>query len=511
MGKGAAYKTASCPYCAQKTTDLALVGAYEKYFGAAYKSLLRRVETLAARPDETFSTTVLRQLGEDIASQDSHWRYWQAVLDLQPLPPVPADPLVLGPKVRAALQAAISRKRGAMLEEAHLSASEAALADEWNRLAGVVTARNEQVVEALVLITLHKTKGASTADKELANARRAHETLKETKIRFGKTVARLCDQYIEQQRLRNGAVKERDRLGDEITRYSNSVLKRYGTSINSYLKRFGTTFSLTPVTKNMRGGAGAEWGLLVLGDRVSSAEGAKVRGPRCFRSTLSAGDRTALALAFYLSVVSEEAGANAGTVVLDDPMCSLDGHRRTITVKIILELAGKFEQVIVLSHDASFLGRIYRRHRKHLKRKDVKTLLLSPGVSGSKVHEWDIDEALLRPFEKNCSTLMKFAEGYGTAVDAARKSTRELMEFWMRMNYPLKFKYSDSLGGMLGQIEGEVGSSLSKDMYDRLSDINDVATRQHHDTDEESDRGEVLTMVSNALDIVLPERRMVEQ
>jgi hypothetical protein len=75
------------------------------------------------------------------------------------------------------------------------------------------------------------------------------------------------------------------------------------------------------------------------------------------RSVLSEGEQTALGLAGFFTETFFDGTRSA--VVLDDPITSLDHERRALVAKRIVEQA-KDRQVIVFTHDASFVGDLMR-------------------------------------------------------------------------------------------------------------------------------------------------------
>jgi wobble nucleotide-excising tRNase len=52
-----------------------------------------------------------------------------------------------------------------------------------------------------------------------------------------------------------------------------------------------------------------------------------------FRNTLSAGDRNALALAFFFASLERDPQRAQKIVVIDDPISSLDEHRSLVTIQ----------------------------------------------------------------------------------------------------------------------------------------------------------------------------------
>lgn len=67
----------------------------------------------------------------------------------------------------------------------------------------------------------------------------------------------------------------------------------------------------------------------------------------CFRNTLSAGDRSTLALAFFIAQLERDSKLADTVVLFDDPFTSQDKSRRLRTQHRITKLADTCRQVIV--------------------------------------------------------------------------------------------------------------------------------------------------------------------
>lgn len=74
------------------------------------------------------------------------------------------------------------------------------------------------------------------------------------------------------------------------------------------------------------------------------------------RNTLSEGEKTALAFAYFLSKIATEVkDKNQAIIVIDDPISSLDDNRLYHTAYLIHEEFKAFNQLFVLSHNLLFL------------------------------------------------------------------------------------------------------------------------------------------------------------
>jgi energy-coupling factor transporter ATP-binding protein EcfA2 len=142
---------------------------------------------------------------------------------------------------------------------------------------------------------------------------------------------------------------------------------------------------------------------LVLGDRGASKAKQRQRpeligtsGGHRPREVLSEGEQTALGLAgLFTEVYFDD---SKSTLVLDDPVSSLDHERRSQVAERLVELA-KERQVIVFTHDLSFAGYLARsaKNKKvHLEERVVeRSGSRVPGSVGTG-HPWKAKDARRR-------------------------------------------------------------------------------------------------------------------
>jgi wobble nucleotide-excising tRNase len=138
-----------------------------------------------------------------------------------------------------------------------------------------------------------------------------------------------------------------------------------------------------------------------------------------FRNTLSAGDRSTLALAFFLAQLEQDANRADKVVVLDDPFTSLDGFRRNHTVHQIQKVGEMCAQVILLSHEPSFLHLLWVR----IAPADRKALWLARiGEENTTIAAWDIEAAVQARYRADLDTLQRFFSlNEGNPMDVIQK------------------------------------------------------------------------------------------
>jgi ATPase subunit of ABC transporter with duplicated ATPase domains len=142
---------------------------------------------------------------------------------------------------------------------------------------------------------------------------------------------------------------------------------------------------------------------LMLGDRGGSKAKHRQRpeligtsGAHRPREILSEGEQTALGLAgLFTEVYFDD---SKSTLVLDDPVSSLDHERRSQVADRLVELA-KERQVIIFTHDLSFAGYLARSAKNkavHLEERVIeRNTSRVPGFIGT-AHPWKAKDARKR-------------------------------------------------------------------------------------------------------------------
>jgi wobble nucleotide-excising tRNase len=182
-----------------------------------------------------------------------------------------------------------------------------------------------------------------------------------------------------------------------------------------------------------------------------------------FKNTLSAGDKSTLALAFFLALLEQDANRANKVVVFDDPFASMDSFRRMHTVNQIFRSGETCAQVIVLSHEASFLKQLWDR----IAPADRKTLQLARiGEENTTIVEWDLERVLQARYKADIDTLQRFyAAGEGERMNVIQK-IRPVLEGFCRTLYPAQFGEQDMMGVIIGKIRAAGAASPLRDIVD---------------------------------------------
>ena len=289
------------------------------------------------------------------------------------------------------------------------------------------------------------------------------------------------DQEAEISKKQSEAEKKETKLS--LDAYSQEVFGKYKRRINELLESFAADFRIGDITPSYSGGHPSSSFPVVINDEPVDLGDAKTpRGTPSFRSTLSSGDRSSLALAFFIAQLDNLPTLPDTVVVFDDPFTSQDRSRRTHTQQLICRKAEKAKQVIVTSHDPRFLKLLW----DNVPAADLKTLQLARlGNNNCTITEWDIEEEIRNTHTKEIAQLQTFiADGTtGDLRDIARK-IRPILEGHLSLRFTHQFQEKEWLGDFINKIREADSSSplaeLQGDPLTEISDINDYSKKYHH-------------------------------
>ena len=339
-----------------------------------------------------------------------------------------------------------------------------------------------------------------TAERELA-------ALHTRKNRSEPAVLDACEKFKSATSAKTRAEDEKRKVRDHLDSYSETVLTRYKNTINGYLERFRAGFHIDRVKVEYSGRVPNSTFCIVINDTMieTGGEDTPLDQP-CFRNTLSAGDRSTLALAFFLAQLKEDPDRSRCIVIFDDPFNSQDQFRHTCTIGEIQRCGENVAQVVVMSHHQRFLREIWDLP---LPASDRKALWLMPsGKSDTVIGEWDIEGDTESEDSADRRVLLEFyyQPGSGDPRDVIKK-LRPVAETHMQRLAPEQLANVKGLGNMIQTVRtGQKPVSLVDSLND-LADINMYTRRYMHGENqsvpsEPVSRSELQGFVGKLLEIV---------
>jgi wobble nucleotide-excising tRNase len=260
------------------------------------------------------------------------------------------------------------------------------------------------------------------------------------------------------------------------------VVKPYERRINALLDAFNAGFTITETKHSYPAGiASSNYQLVINNTAIDVGDGDTPSDTPSFKNTLSGGDRTTLALAFFLAHLERDKELARKIVVFDDPLNSQDAFRRRQTVHEIMKVAGQCAQVIVLSHDATFLKQVWD---KAPAAERISLTIADHRAQGSKLMPIDLEKACQGRTATDIDDLQTYVTtGAGNLLDLIRKM-RVVLETYCWTTYPTSFQAAQDWLGEIVRKTRESGSAHPiAALYDELDQINDYTSQYYHGED----------------------------
>ncbi len=496
--------SSECPFCDQDISKNDLVRAYQTHFNAAYADLKNRVSTLHDKVGAGTAASIVDGFSQGVgiaAAQASAWTEHIAN------PTISFDASTAESALgifRAFVTDLARRKQAAPAEPLGSAEDKAKAASLWEQFLAPVRTANAAITAAEGLVSNYK---AQLSSDSVAQLQQQIQQLHATKRRYDPKVIDLFAQLGTARTSANAAEKAKKVARTELDSLMTTTLSKYQTSINALLKKFGASFSIKGMSANFRGNSPrTEYGLQLRGKDVV-LEG----GPPSFATALSEGDKRTLAFAFFIASTLEDPKLASRTVVIDDPMCSLDLNRKHHTRAVLKKIHSKAAQLIVLAHDPYFLRDLRDALRKEDKGVSINIFQLAAAPQGyTDFSALDVDKECESPYSQHHRLLNEFAGGNGGDTKSVAKAIRPMLEGYLHRRFPGLLARDLMFGQVVAHIRDTVVQNPlahAKNLVDELNEINDYAGQFHHDTNPDPDSvvvtaAELKTFVDRALAVV---------
>ena len=466
----------ACPFCAQDLAGSPLIGHYEVYFSEAYDGLKTAINQIGQGVASSHSGEIQAAFERAVRVAVQNREFWRAFMDV---PEIDLDTAVILRNwiaARDAVLAALRKKAAAPLEAMTLPPEAIAAVEIYARdieaIAGVsamLTACNGQIV-----VVKEQAAGANVAALTNDLAR-----VKAVKARHSAPLDAACDAYITEKEAKAESERLREEARAALDQYRTAIFPAYEQSINDYLGRFNAGFRLGAVgSVNTRAGSSANYNVVI----NNVAVGLTANGGPSFRTTLSAGDRNTLALAFFFASLGQGPNLADKIVVIDDPMTSLDEHRSLATILELRALSDRVRQVIILSHSKPFLCQMWEGADTQAR----SALRISRDGVGSTLAVWDVHQDCITEHDKRHTLVNDYIQAANAANERpVAEALRPILEAYMRVAYPILFPPGSLLGPFINVCRQRLGQAfeiLNANDVAELERLLCYANRFHHDS-----------------------------
>ncbi len=505
LSEGLSYvRNTACPFCGRSLVGITLVDAYRAHFSEAYRDLRSEITALRRKIDADFADREIALIEKVLDQNATAVEFWTRYCGITP--PTLAKSDRTGDTLRVLRNTAVvllDRKAATPLDpvatDPHFELAHTALV-----VADSDVAEYNQAVR--VANTAIERRKATTAAANVGVVESALALFRAVKTRHEQSVRATC-QALEAARAEKKAIEDRKaNLKVQLDEYTREVIGSYEHSVNGLLDDFQAGFRLTGTTRGYLGGVASTNYQILINETAVDLGGPNSPADRpSFRNTLSSGDRSTLALAFFLAQLDGDPERASKIVVFDDPFNSQDSFRKDCTVVKIKQCGESCHQVIVLSHNQDFLRRVWDRlNPDGAERKCLQ--LMRVGVRDTRISAWDIEQATQPSFLTERGTLVKYYQtGEGAPRDIVKK-VRPVLETHCKNLYPGEFA-GDALGSIICKVRTAGATHQLFPLLEDLDALNEYTCRYHHGenpgaTIEPINDTELQGFVKRTLDIV---------
>lgn len=466
----------SCPFCGQDIQQLPLIAAYKSVFSEKYKSLRQTISNMKGAIDQAFDEAALARLDTFNAQHKASVEFWSKYCAIDQIglnyPLTFATALV---SLRASAIALIDKKASDPLEAIATDQSFLNAVTTYESEKAKVDALNQAINVANGLITAKK---AEVGAADVAAATAELQRLKAIKTRHSPAVVTLCNDYTALVGAKADIETTKAAIRSQLDQHTNTVVTPYQRRINEFLDAFNAGFSITETKHSYTGGSATSTYQLVINKTPIDIGGSNTpKDKASFKNTLSAGDRSTLALAFFLAHLERDVNLVNKIIVFDDPFNSQDAFRRRQTIHEIIKIGKQCAQVLVLSHDATFLKQIWDKCQPAER---AALTLADHGQFGTKITQHDLEKACQGRTATDLDDLQAYhTNGVGQHIDIIRKM-RAVLETYMRTTYLVNFDDADWLGDIVRKIREGEQAHPAWPLYNELNEINDYTAQYHH-------------------------------
>ena len=474
----------SCPFCKQSIDiNSDILNAYTSKFNTAFNELVQRLQThLQSLQDFNLEATIqaINNVNQTNTGRIASW-----AAHLPNTAQSPAFNIISNEaNLRAEFQSLITSVQQKIQNPT--VAVEAATATVFQTSSQTINSNidsyNQNVLTYNTAITVFRSSIQTVAAAQLEVDR-----LKRIKKRFETPIDTLCNQLTTEKQTLRGLETAYTQLSQQQQAAATTFFNSYQTQINHYLQNvFRTHFRIDNVVHVAPRGRATQsqigYKLTIDGNDISFAPNQPFNAKEC----LSEGDKSTIALAFFLSKLDIDPNKQSKILIFDDPLSSLDTNRRTYTIGIIKSLLRQLKQVVVLSHNEFFLHEV----GKDTSINDKSTLRIAEDfvARASKIEVCDLDELVKIEYFKHIERL----EAFRSNPDINLKDS---VLGWLRnvLEAHLRFKFYKEIRLMTGQqtfgrlimylnnVPATFRDNVNRtDIISKLNLINGVSWKSHH-------------------------------
>jgi len=493
-----------CPFCLRTFDDtVEIINAYKQYFNEEYIRLQEKTKLLQNKIKTLNPELILSNIEKENNHNIGYYEFWSNYIKkgITGFSVSNQNETIIG--LTEKLKNLVDEKASNPIKEVKTDEifELKTKIDEINNLIDAYNLKIDDFNENITELKTKESKNLIILENEL-------KKLKAIKTRHTNDDVKLdCQKYINEQEALKKLKNKNTELQNELKKYSRETFDKYRGIINTYLQKFASYLEIREMKSTYKGGGDepfAEYGLFVAGNKVNFKNNSN---DPSLKYCLSEGDKTALALSFFLAKLHIDTEIENKIIVFDDPISSFDIERKNSTISQLYSIGQRANQLIVLTHNLLFAKEFWDKVKN-----SCQVLKLCELRKSTQIIDYDIENETLNGLFKDYSVLDSFLTN-GVETDLEKRNVarciRPILEGYFRIKFYGEFSPNQWLGEFLEIIdkcvEGQPLYQL-KDYSSDLHEINDFSKKFHH-TNPNSDSepiydGELKTYVERTFQII---------
>jgi len=475
-----AIKEEACPFCTRpfdETTEI--IEAYNQYFNQEYNELLQNLSSLVSNTSAYNIEALLLAVENKISANLNSIEFWKVHLENPPSLTSISDEFDGIKEAFDKVKTLVSTKSRNPIQSQPIT--------ELTSFQSIIQTLNQKLTSFNTDITAYNTRIATLKSGSQANVPQLEVELKQLKAikkRDDDAINTLCTNLSTYTAALDTLVTQKETKQGQLETYSASVFANYATKINQYLQIFAPYLEIRDFDSGYVGSSKepmVKYALHINGNEIKQEDSPTHPS---FKYSLSEGDKSALAISFFLTKLELGGNIQDKIIVFDDPVSSFDLNRKSATINKLVEFGQQAKQLFVFTHNIIFASEFW----KSANQVGCTTQCSSIAFLGntSCIVEYDIDTESLSSILKDSLRIKEYLTN-GCITDQERRSIARCLRPALESYFHLKFFDLVAQNNWLGNFIDMVRNADPSDSFHRLqsnlsdlTDINDYSKKYHH-------------------------------
>ncbi|MEO6327422.1 MAG: AAA family ATPase [Ginsengibacter sp.] len=471
-------KDYKCPFCEQNLDGTNIIKAYSQYFSEEYVKLQSDTKTLSEIFNKINLPFLLSEIELIISNNTPLVDFWKNHISLDFY-----DEVVLQEKEK--LSSLFEEIKKLIVNKINfpLNKVDTAIINEFEELLLKETQRYDEYNLIIKNFNQKISELKSSQRKDLSQLEEELRNLEIVSKRYSLQGISKANTYLATEGLIKRLNHQKDTKQSQLKNYTGHTFKNYKSRINQLLKKFASYLEIKEIKSAYHGSSKTpqvEYVLSVSGSEIKLNDD---KITPSFKYVLSGGDKSALALSFFLAVLIDDTNLKNKIIVFDDPISSFDLQRKSATIKSLEWISKHAKQLIILTHNLSFAGSFYEECST---KNNLLSLQILNDNNTSHLCDFNIEEETLSGLLKDYCCASSYLKS-NAKNDIQRRSIarclRPMLEGYFRLKFYGEFNSTDWLGTFIKRIRESVsGDKLNKLINDieEIEAINDYSKKYHH-------------------------------